>query len=243
MNNENAPLDLALTWLVETDEEYLCPNQDQRLKQRFAAAALLYAKYGTISSNFAGLHECQWPQLFCTESDNIIYRVTIKEYGFPSTLPNQLSLLPGLDILEISNSNITGTIPESILELSNLRLIDFDKNSITGVYPHSAALKPNLIKLDINFNEISGSIDFLTQYPNVKYVYLDNNKFNGAIPEALGDLTSLEHLTLHGNNFTGVMPQSICNLRATGNLNTLMADCDGQEPKVQCSCCTHCTPY
>lgn len=106
-------------------------------------------------------------------------------------MPNQLSLLPGLDILEISNSNITGTIPESILELSNLRLIDFDKNSITGVYPHSAALKPNLIKLDINFNEISGSIDFLTQYPNVKYVYLDNNKFNGAIPEALGDLTSL----------------------------------------------------
>jgi len=38
------------------------------------------------------------------------------------------------------------------------------------------------------------------------------------------------------------MPESVCMLRKNrgGPLETLLADCNGENPKVECDCCTGC---
>ena len=56
---------------------------------------------------------------------------------------------------------------------------------------------------------------------------------------------SKEVMFLHSNLFEGSMPSEICNLRTTGALTQLTADCAGENPAVVCpqpSCCTACFP-
>lgn len=47
--------------------------------------------------------------------------------------------------------------------------------------------------------------------------------------------------TFRGNNFQGSMPESVCDNRVpNGLLNILTADCAGDNPKVECDCCSSC---
>ncbi|CAJ2638575.1 unnamed protein product [Trifolium pratense] len=61
-----------------------------------------------------------------------------------------------------------------------------------------------------NLLNISGPFpDFLFKLPNLKYIYIENNKLSGQIPENIGNLNQLEALSLEGNRFTGTIPSSI----------------------------------
>jgi Leucine-rich repeat (LRR) protein len=147
----------------------------------------------------------------------------------------------------MKKGKLSGTIPSSLWTLPKLERIDLDQNSLTGSLPsfnHTQNMT-SLKRLDVNFNQLTGSIDPLLFMPNIQVAMLDNNALSGTIPSGIGSLTQLRALTLHGNNLHGTMPESVCQLRKFngGNLDYLMADCDGKVPKVNCSCCSHCNPY
>lgn len=155
-------------------------------------------------------------------------------------LPEEVSLFDTMDSLVIANGQLTGGLPSSIFKMQNLKQLDLDKNAMDGELIIDG--EGSIERLDINFNNFSGSIDFLASFPNLVEAQLDNNMFDGTIPDNLGSLTNLRILTLHGNALTGTMPQSVCDLK-DHKLKYLMADCDGSNPKVVCPCCTHCNPY
>ncbi|GAU16347.1 hypothetical protein TSUD_116960 [Trifolium subterraneum] len=78
-------------------------------------------------------------------------------------------------------------------------------------------LSPSLSKLKYldglylqNLQNISGPFpDFLFKLPNLKYIYIENNKLSGQLPENIGNMNQLEALSLEGNRFTGTIPSSI----------------------------------
>merc|ERR1712150_115398 len=65
------------------------------------------------------------------------------------------------------------------------------------------------------------------------------NQFSGAIPQELSKLSSIEVLHLAGNSLEGTVSSDICELRSRA-LSALTSDCGGDDPAVECSCCTYC---
>ena len=58
-------------------------------------------------------------------------------YGFQGTLPSELGLLTGLELLGIGENRLTGTVPAELVSLTSLRVIDISNNQLTGFLPES----------------------------------------------------------------------------------------------------------
>jgi Leucine-rich repeat (LRR) protein len=88
-------------------------------------------------------------------------------------------------------------------------------------------------------NLLSGPIPTeLARISMLHTLFLNNNTLGGAIPDALSSLAELQSLLLHGNQFLGLMPPALCVVMS--KLTELSSDCAGDDPQVQCDCCTSC---
>lgn len=105
----------------------------------------------------------------------------------------------------------------------DLRFIDLQQNSFYG-------------QLQDRFNQ-TGNETGLNQ---LSVLSLNDNDFTGPIPASLEGLDAIRILALNGNDFTGPVPEELCNRRSQTGLQLLNADCDGDPPANECSCCTTC---
>ncbi|KAJ8759482.1 hypothetical protein K2173_007095 [Erythroxylum novogranatense] len=95
-----------------------------------------------------------------------------------------------------SNGYLSGTISPSLVKIQHLDGIYLQNlRNITGKFP-----------------------DLLFGLPELKYVYIENNKLSGQIPENLGKLKKLEALSFAGNQFSGPIPSSISELTQLSQL-------------------------
>lgn len=90
-------------------------------------------------------------------------------------LPQYVLDMTGLEVLDISNNNLTGALPSEIGRLTNLRVLDASGNQMTGVPAEVGKLR-NLRTLDLSNNRLTG------------------------LPLELGQLSNLETLDLSGND-------------------------------------------
>ncbi|KAJ3068126.1 hypothetical protein HDU98_008695 [Podochytrium sp. JEL0797] len=97
--------------------------------------------------------------------------------------------------LHLADRNIVGEIPRAIADLTKLRVLELQGNQITTIHPDFA----NLQKL--------------------KYLNLGQNRFEGAIPDAIGYLREIETLYLYHNKFTGPVPTLILDMNDLKNLD------------------------
>lgn len=87
-------------------------------------------------------------------------------------------------------------VPKSILELPHLENFDVDKNRIQGLFPFNNNTNTAMLRLDINYNFFQGNLDFLSQLPNLIEAHLDNNIFEGTIPEEIGSMSNLREFII-----------------------------------------------
>ena len=104
--------------------------------------------------------------------------------------------------IELINNNLQGTIPSDIGNFPYLNVLYlYNNNGISGEIPTEIGNLTNLIALAFSWNyNMTGSIpSTITNLTNLQYLYLNNNKFSGTIP----NLTSLPLSTfwIHNNNF------------------------------------------
>jgi len=137
---------------------------------------------------------------------------------------------------------LTGTIPSEIGRLSNLIFIDLDFNQLTGSLPTQLFTLVNMTQLDLNNNRFQGRIGGMENFSRLEFLQLHSNGFTGTVPEQVGTLGLLTTFTLHQTNFSGVVPLGLCDLVVDGTLMSLIADCDGVDPEIECECCTDCRP-
>jgi Leucine-rich repeat (LRR) protein len=149
------------------------------------------------------------------------------------------------EILRVNGNKLVGTIRDAFNSFQDLSFADFSRNIFTGLLPASIFDVPNISILYFYDNALVGSIPAnYGNAPLLRDLYLYGNQLTGTVPSvAAGQLSVFTELRIEANQITGTMPASLCALRGDNNetdLVTLIADCAGNPPQVECDCCTAC---
>ncbi|XP_057990417.1 receptor-like protein EIX2 [Hevea brasiliensis] len=143
---------------------------------------------GSIPANLSNLKAMTQQQnvnhylLYGTLFDHHNYQeniyVTINGLGL--TYTRTLSLLTSIDM---SGNNLSGELPEAITKLVGLEVLNLSRNHISGQIPKSISELRQLLSLDLSGNRLSGpipqSISSLTFLGNLN---VSNNNLSGIIP-------------------------------------------------------------
>ena len=127
------------------------------------------------------------------------------------TLPNTLSNLYEIKILNILRNNLNGTIPDTLVTLSKLSMLIFAENALTGTIPEYLCSMTNLSAIDFSINQLNGSIpNCIGNIANLTIgLALSSNYLTGTIPSSLGNLSNALNIDLHWNQLTGTIPPSV----------------------------------
>ncbi|KAJ3290536.1 hypothetical protein HDU79_003151 [Rhizoclosmatium sp. JEL0117] len=161
----------------------------------------------------------------------------------PWFLPEEVTLLPNLQILSIMYSDLSGSIPASIGCLTFLCALELvDNNLLKGCLPTELGKLLRLERLEASGMGLEGPIppEFgnlcglqelilgfhtkksgqqwtippeLGQLSNLRILALENCNLMGTIPRELGQLHRLEVLNLADNHLTGEIPVEVTMLR------------------------------
>ncbi|URD84988.1 LRR receptor-like serine threonine-protein kinase [Musa troglodytarum] len=110
------------------------------------------------------------PNCWKTSSNLLLLDLSSNKLNaFTGSIP-QLSSLPSLRILDLSNNNLSGTIPQSfgnyligqipwsIGRMKQLEVLDLSRNNLSGAIPSDLAALNFLNHLNLSYNNLSGRI-------------------------------------------------------------------------------------
>ena len=137
-----------------------------------------------------------------------------------SFLANIRTSFPKLRKLGISWNQFTGIIPETISNISGLEILDLGLNYLTGQVPNSLGVLKDFQWLNLQYNNLgrgmSGDLNFLNSLTNIsslRLLSLYGNNFGGVLPNSIVNLsTQLQELSLGDNKIFGNVPEEIGNL-------------------------------
>ncbi|XP_062081158.1 receptor-like protein 9DC3 [Humulus lupulus] len=108
-----------------------------------------------------------------------------------------------LEVLDLSNNNLSGNIPPC-LGNSSLSVLDLHKNKLHGIIPSHFPKESILRDLNLNENQLEGSLPkSLFNCKELEFLDIGNNKINGSFPWWLESLPNLQALILRSNRFQG----------------------------------------
>ncbi|XP_010257264.1 PREDICTED: probably inactive leucine-rich repeat receptor-like protein kinase At5g06940 [Nelumbo nucifera] len=138
-------------------------------------------------------------------------KLLLQRSGFYGGIPDSFLGLQGLEILDLSQNNLTGGVPEKLgLGLGNLVSFDASQNKLSGSFPTGFCQAKGLIDLSLHTNFFTGSIpDSFKECSNLEKFQVQNNGFSGNLPNGLWSLPKIKLIRAENNNFSGEIPDSI----------------------------------
>ncbi|CAN6566856.1 unnamed protein product [Malus baccata var. baccata] len=108
----------------------------------------------------------------------------------------------------VGNNNLNGTISSLICNLTSLQLLDLSDNNMSGMLPLCLGnLSGNLRVLFLRNNSFSGFLPELdTSTSSLRCIDVSHNQLRGQLPRSLGNCTTLEFINLSYNKFSDVFP-------------------------------------
>ncbi|KAL2341865.1 hypothetical protein Fmac_009805 [Flemingia macrophylla] len=112
-----------------------------------------------------------------------------------------------IDGLGLDNQGLKGFLPNDISRLHNLQILNLSGNSIRGAIPSSLGTITSLQVLDISYNFFNGSIpESLGQLTLLQRLNLNGNSLSGRVPATLGGRL------LHGASFNFTDNAGLCGI-------------------------------
>ncbi len=162
--------------------------------------------------------ECNWSGVTCDEHKSHVSCLILPRNGLRGTIPESISALRKLEVLDLSSNRLQGGVPVSLFTISTLERIDLSGNRLQGSIPGPRTRPvPRLSELNLARNYLQGSIEFATKFAHLKDLDLSSNLFQGCVPKSLGQLSRLEMLDLSRNRLNCEIPDNL------GNLSSLKA--------------------
>lgn len=145
-------------------------------------------------------------------------------------IPGAIGQLTNLEELVLRNAKVTGRVPEALGQCLALTRIDLSENQLEGAVPARLFNLPNLTFVALRDNRLESLPTNVLAAGKLRECYLqnnrlqnslprdvdrpsatpltlalDNNQFNGSVPEAWATIT-FDELTLSNNQLTGELP-------------------------------------
>ena len=178
----------AESWLTYNTNE--CEWKMDKEVSRFCAG---YDKYSGSSIVSTSINDSA-STTSCPDGDSIIRQIFLSSNNLRGNIPPEVfTMLPYLEILDMSYNLLTGTIPTAtIAGIGNLKHLCLSHNRLTGNIPKEVG----------HFNKLETLV-------------LDSNQFSGVIPTEISSLTSLQHMLLYQNKLKGQLPTEIGHLHSS----------------------------
>lgn len=166
------------------------------------------------------MHECEWPGVNCDDkTQTIAWEIDLLGVGIRGTFPVFLSIMPGIESIQLTYGAMTGQFPEDMNMFENLWQLAVIGNLLTDPFPESFFDLPIWI-LNLAYNQFTGKLPAeLGKFPDAAALYLMENEFTGPLPDSLSQLQALLYLRLEANPLVGsTLPASWGNLASLEQL-------------------------
>ncbi|XP_057721684.1 uncharacterized protein At4g06744-like [Arachis stenosperma] len=173
-----------------------------------------------VTKTWVGSDICRYKGFYCDTppyNSSAVALASIDFNGFQlvaPTLDGFIDQLPDIALFHANTNNFSGTITPQISKLPYLYELDLSNNQLSGPFPLAVLGMETLTFLDIRFNLFSGAVPPQIFTQNLQVLFINNNIFNQSLPDNLGS-THILLLTLANNKFNGPIPTSLPKALAT----------------------------
>ncbi|KAL6993917.1 LRR receptor-like serine/threonine-protein kinase hsl2 [Sarracenia purpurea var. burkii] len=159
----------------------------------------------------------------------------IPKANLVGNIPHSIGNLVALKNLDLNSNKLTGKIPDSIGGLKSVEHIELYQNQLSGELPHTLANLTSLLQLDVSENNLTGNLpDSVASMP-LTTLYLNDNSFEGKIPETLALNPNLSQLKLFNNKFSGTLPVNLGRNSDLVDIDVSGNELEGSLPPNLCS--------
>ncbi|XP_015081784.1 receptor-like protein 6 [Solanum pennellii] len=180
-------------------------------------------------------------QLFNQEGLNMLFQnltklelLSLSEVNISSSIPMNLSFSSSLRYLNLATTNLQGDLPKSIFLLPNLETLRLSQNHLTVSLPKYFNWTHSLRELDLSYNNVSGGIpnSLRNTFKALKILRLSGCKLAGPFQEFIRNLSQITQLDLSDNHLEGEIPEFIGQLSQITQLDLTDNNLDGEIPDV-----------
>ncbi|KAL0289574.1 UNVERIFIED_CONTAM: Receptor-like protein 6 [Sesamum angustifolium] len=161
-----------------------------------------------LTSIFLGGNHIAGPVPNFFENMTSLEYLDLSESDIQGGIPKYFGNLSSLTGLSMFGSNLTGDFSELIMNLSGpvSSLIDLrlEGNQLSGSIREGHLRLPHLVFLALSSNRLTGPVPDLSFSSSLVSLLLDNNMFDGTLPQSIGRLSQLRALDLSLNSFLEV---------------------------------------
>ncbi|XP_071688663.1 receptor-like protein 6 [Rutidosis leptorrhynchoides] len=146
-------------------------------------------------------------------NNTLIEDLSLHDTGFYGIIPQTISNLNHLLLLDLSVSFFSGSIPRSLSNLTQLTLLSLRQSNFTGPVPSLVSLsKLTILELGDNNFETSWEYDWIGKLTNLEELDLDGMNIYQEILPSFANLTKLSVVSMSRNFIPGRIPSSFMNL-------------------------------
>ena len=155
--------------------------------------------------------------------------VSLPNNNLVGSIPSEIAYVTSLRTLDLSNNpGITGTIPPDVIsKFRSLDVLDLSETSITGSIPSEVGLLTRLDELNLARSMLTGRIPTELGMLKVRHLGLSSNMLTGTIPDEMGNCSRLRMLRLQGNGLSGSVPESLVDLNDLGMCMCMFCEHNG----------------
>lgn len=135
------------------------------------------------------------------------FALYLQQNLFSGPIPDDISELTQLTVLDVSSNQLSGIIPLSLCTMTALQVLSLRENQLSGQLPKCLNDIQQIYILDLGSNNLSGEIpSSIGLLPSINILSLNNNSLSGEIPLSLQNCTGLQSLDLGDNKLSGNLP-------------------------------------